>query len=51
MEKIKYSIANAFIMLIVTFAVTCIVVECCGDDNIGSKFDDDEFIKNLSNYE
>jgi hypothetical protein len=51
MEKIKYSVARAAIMLVAVFVGTCVAVDCSEDDKITSNFDDVGFIEKLSDYE
>ena len=50
MEKIKYSVARAAVLLAIIFMGMLIQQSCSQQDAIGSELDD-EFIENLSNYE
>tara|TARA_A100001515_G_scaffold87075_1_gene69143 strand:- start:305 stop:457 length:153 start_codon:yes stop_codon:yes gene_type:complete len=50
MEKIKYSVARAAVLLAIVFVGMLIQQSCSHQDTIGSDLDD-EFVENLSNYE
>jgi hypothetical protein len=51
MEKIKYSVPRAAALLAFVFAGMLIQQSCSQEEIIGSKFDDNVFIEDLSNYE
>ena len=51
MEKVKYSVARASIILLFVFSAILIQQSCVSEEIIGSKFDDADFIEDLSNYE
>ncbi len=51
MEKVKYSVARASMILLFAFSVIVVHQSCTSEETIDSKFNDTDFIENLSNYE
>jgi hypothetical protein len=51
MEKIKYSVPRVATLLAIIFVGMLIQQSCTHEKTIDSKFDDESFIEDLSNYE